>query len=273
MALYDAPVHTGYKILTHTSTRRFAKNGFSQVGNTTLPTNPINPKSVMTSSIYNKNLSLRGISEAGYGRRYPNYGLSRTDPGGWGLVSGISYAGAGSPRTSLSYAGAGSPRTSLSYAGAGSPRTSLRYAGAGSPRTSLSDAYINDNPPPGTLGKIGIPGRRNSIRGLADDPAISPEGDFGTPMPADTSSGIFGTLGNVLSTLFGTAAAATTQAGQTAVAGAITGSILPPTHVTASPVMSTLSLPAGSIKILGMAIPTTALLLGGGVLAYIALRK
>ncbi len=247
MALFDVPIHSGYKILTHTSNRRFAKNGFAQVGNTTLPTNPVNSSAVMPSVIYNKNVSLRGISEAGYGRRYPYYGLS--------------------------YPGAGSPRSSLRYAGAGSYPAGLRYAGAGSPRSSLRDAYINDNVPPGTLGKIGIQGRRNALRGLAqDETAISPASDFGAVVPADTSPGILSTVGNMFSNLFGTAVSATTQAGQTAVQGAITGSILPPTKVSPSPVFSTLT-SAKSVNILGMAVPTTALLLGGGVLAYFAFKK
>jgi hypothetical protein len=257
MALYDVPIHTGFKILTHTSTRRFAQNGFNQVGNTTLNAHPVNPAPIMRSSIYNKNLSLRGISEAGYGRRYPFYGLSK-------------YSGAGSPRASLRYAGAGSPRASLRYAGAGSPRSSLRYSGAGSPQTSLRDPYINDNPAPGTLGRIGIPGRR-TLRGLSQDD-ISPESDFGAVLPADTSPGFFGTIGNMFSSLFGTAVSATTQAGQTAVQGAITGSILPTTTVGTTPVRSTITAP-GTMNVMGMAIPTTALLLGGGLLAYVALRK
>lgn len=253
--LYDAPVHTGYKILTHSSDRRFAKNGFNQVGNTTLPTNPINPQSVKTSSIYNKNLSVtrsgvRGISEAGYGRRFPYYGLS--------------YAGAGSPRSSLRYSGAGSPRSSLRYSGAGSPRTSLR---------GMRDAYINDNPAPGTLGKIGIPGRRTGVRGLADD-TLSPLDDFDTPLPADTSGGFFSTIGNVFSSLFGTAAAATTQAGSTAVANAINGGLVPTQTVPSTTgVLPITATPAGTTKILGMAIPTTALLLGGGLLAYMQLKS
>jgi hypothetical protein len=275
MALYDAPVHNGYKILTHTSTRRFAKNGFNQVGNTTLPTNPINPRAVMKSSIYNKNLSLKGISEAGYGRLYPNYGLSRGDPGGWGLVSGLRYQGAGSPRSSLKYAGAGSPRTSLAYAGAGSPRSSLKYAGAGSPRTSLRDAYINDNPPAGTLKRIGIPGRRNSIRGLADDPtvdttSISPTTDFGVPLP---TTSVWSDITGAFGSLFSTAVQTTTQAGSTAIEKAIQGGINPPVPtMTAVRPIVTVS-PTKTTNILGMAIPTTALLLGGGVLAYFALKR
>lgn len=236
MALYDVPTHTGFKILTHSSGRRFEKNGFSQVGNTTLPSHPINTKAVMPSSIFNKNLSLRGISQAGYGRRDPNYGLS--------------------------YAGAGSPRASLRYAGAGSPRASLRYAGAGSPRTSLRDAYINDNPAPGTL------------RGLAEDsPSDVDTGSELGPSAPPPTPGFFDSIGKSFSTLLGTAVSAGTQAGQVAVQKSIIGSILPPATVAASPVRSTIAAAVKTTNILGMAIPTTALLVGGGVLAYFAFKK
>jgi hypothetical protein len=249
MALYDVPVHDGFKVLTHTSTRRFAQNGFGQVGNTTLPTNPVNPTPVVRSAIYNKNVSLRGISEAGYGRIYPNYGLS--------------YAGAGSPRSSLRYAGAGSPRTSLRYAGAGSPRSSLRYSGAGSPRGSLlRDAYVNDNPAPGTLGKIGIPGRRNSIRGLADDTVPVDTGStFGPAAPApDSSGGILSELGSAFSTLtttlIGTTATAGTLAANNAVANAIQG-----TPSTVSQAVTAVKAATNPTTILGISIDT--LMIGG----------
>jgi hypothetical protein len=249
MALYDVPVHDGFKVLTHTSTRRFDQNGFGQVGNTTLPTNPVNPTPIVRSAIYNKNVSLRGISEAGYGQLYPNYGLS--------------YAGAGSPRASLRYAGAGSPRSSLRYAGAGSPPGSLRYAGAGSPITSLRDAYINDNPRPGTLGKIGIPGRRNSIRGLADDTATSVDtgATDGPAAPApDTSGGIFSEIGSAFSTLtttlIGTTATAGTLAANNAVANAIQG-----TPSTTQKVVSAVKTATAPNTILGISVDT--LLIGG----------
>lgn len=259
MALYDVPIHTGYKILTHTSTRRFAKNGFSQVGNTTLPSNPINPAPVMQSSIFNKNLALRGISEAGYGRRFPFYGLS--------------YPGAGSPRTSLRYAGAGSPRTSLSYAGAGSPRTSLRYAGAGSPVTSLRDAYINDNPAPGTLGKIGIPGRRNSIRGLSDDtpaPVIGPVEGPALPTP-DASGGLLSELSSAFSTLTTTLVSTTASAGTLAANNAVENAIAG-TPSTASKVATAVVAATKPTTVLGVS--TDILLLAGiGFGAWYFLKK
>lgn len=223
MALYDVPIHTGYKVLTHTSGRRFSKNGFSQVGNTTLPAHPINPARVMRSSIYNKNLSLRGVSEAGYGRRYPNYGLS--------------------------------------YAGAGSPRSSV-----------LKDAYINDNPAPGTLGKVGIPGRQNSIRGLADDTDAPVDTGSAYGPAAPSNPGFFGAVSNVFSSIFGTAVSTTEQAGSKAIQDAIRGYITPPPSAPASLPARIVSA-AGTTNVMGMAIPTTALLLGGGILAYVALRK
>lgn len=226
MALYDAPVHSGYKILTHTSSRRFQKNGFAQVGNTTLPVNSISPGRVTPSAIFNKNLSLRGISEAGYGRRFPYYGLS--------------YSGAGSPRTStqsgLAYSGAGSYPSGLRYSGAGSFPAGLRYSGAGSPRTSvLRDAYIDDNPRPGSLGKIGIPGRRNSIRGLSADPqsgdeqALVDTGEtYGPALPAPTSPGFFNQISDAFSTILGKTVATATQVGQGAAANAVANAIAPP---------------------------------------------
>ncbi len=246
MALYDVPVHTGYKILSHTSTRRFAKNGFSQVGNTILPSHPINPSSVMRSSIYNKNLS--GISEAGYGRRFPFYGLS--------------------------YAGAGSPRSSLRYAGAGSPRASLAYAGAGSPRTSLRDAYINDNLPPGSLGKVGIPGRQNSIRGLADDTPVPADTGVmeGPAAPsADTSGSLWSTLTSGFSTLFSTTAATAVSAGtlsaNKAVADAINGS-----PSTSQQIVTAARTATNPKSILGISVDT--LMIGGLIAgAYYVLRK
>jgi hypothetical protein len=287
MALFDVPVHDGYKILTHTSTGRFSKNGLKQVGNELLPKNPINPQSVKASSIYNKNIS--GISEAGYGRAYPYYGLSRSDPGGWGLLS--AYQGAGSPRASLrAYAGAGSPRTSLrAYAGAGSPRTSLRaYTGAGSPRGSvLRDAYINDNPPPGTLHSLsgvsrsGIPGRRTPatyLRGLADTETNVDTGlDYNMIPPSDSSGGpvesnagspsIWADVSSAFGSLFGTAAKTATQSGSIAIQKSIQGSINPPPsqpiHLPAA-----LTTKAG---ILGMS--STTLLIVGAVGAYLYTRK
>src|SRR5882724_7410233 len=134
MALYDVPVDRRFTVLTHTQHPLFSKNGLKQVGNTTLPTHPISAARVAPSAIYNPKLS--DVGEAGYGDKMPYRGLS--------------YPGAGSPRSSilrgLAYAGAGSPRSSvyrpgLSYAGAGSPRSSVlrgvSYAGAGSPRASV----------------------------------------------------------------------------------------------------------------------------------------
>ncbi len=214
--LYDAPVARGYEVLTHSSQRRFAKNGFNQVGNTTLPAHAVGRMGV--SSLYNKFLA--GISEAGYGRIYPNYGLSA--PGKYGR------------------------------------------------RRGLTDAYINDNPPPG------------SLRGLRDDTTISPASDFGTdltmtaettnaPAPAPTSiwgsimSDITGTAGS----LFGSAVSATTQAGDTAISKAISGGINPPPAPTRS-IVTTGPKPA-STTILGMS--STALLVGGGLAAYFFMKR
>lgn len=302
MALFDVPVHTGYKVLTHTSTRRFAKNGYGQVGNELLPKNPINPQSVKASAIYNKNVS--GISEAGYGRAYPNYGLSagetsrRGDPGGWGLVSGLRYSGAGSPRGSVlkAYTGAGSPRTSLmAYTGAGSPRTSLMaYSGAGSPRGSvLRDAYINDNPPPGTfhalsgLSRSGIPGRRTPatyLRGLSDTwlDSIDTGLDYNMVLPQDSgggpvtpnvtdapASGFWDSLTSIFTPIAQGAVQTAGQSGFQAMESKIKNWINPPKTVTVVggvPVTHTTG-----TTILGLS-ATTVLLLGG-VGVYLYTRK
>jgi hypothetical protein len=265
MALYDVPVHRGYNILTHTAHPLFLKNGFKQVGNTTLPANPISAGRVAPSAIYDKKIA--GISEAGYGQRYPYRGLS--------------YSGAGSPSTSVlrgvGYSGAGSPRASVlrgvrgvGYSGAGSPRTSvlrgLGYSGAGSPRTSvLRDAYINDNPAPGTLAVI--PGfKQGTLKGLRDDPTVSPETDFGTPLP---SANIWNDLTSAVGSIFSSAVSAGTQAGSRAVESAIQGAPPKPTTI----IQTVRAAATGTTNVLGMAIPTTALLLGGGVLAYVMLRK
>lgn len=281
MALYDAPTHDGYKILTHTSSRRFAKNGFSQVGNTLFPSNPVNPQAVRKSAIYNKNIS--GIAEAGYGRRYPYYGLS--------------YAGAGSPRSSVlkAYTGAGSPRGSYlaAYTGAGSPRGSyLAYAGAGSPRSSLlRDAYINDNPPPGTLGvrRPGVAGRpstRTGISGLADDTVpVDTSQDYNL-YPPDTSSGgpvdttvtapapatpsLWGDLTGAFGSLFGTATQAASTSGATAISKAIQGAVNPPPRPTVTSVAKSL-VPTSKLSILGMSGST--LLIAGAAAAYFMTRK
>lgn len=237
--IYDVPTHDGYKILTHNSTRRFDKNGYGQVGNELFPQHSINPDAVKKSAIYNKNLN--GISEAGYGRRYPYYGLSV-------------YRGAGSPKSTLlsEYKGAGSPRATVlkAYAGAGSPRGSVlkAYAGAGSPRGSvLRDAYINDNP--GGLGRVGIPGRPSS-RG----PSLS---------------GFLDTITSAAANLFGTAVKTASESGNTAITKAIQGSVNPQPKpaVTVAPTVIT-SKPA---TILGMT--TTTALIAAGVGAYLLARK
>lgn len=261
MPLYDAPVHTGYKILTHTSKPLYEPNGFKQVGNTTFPTNPINPQAVKASAIYNKNL--KGISEAGYGKAYPFYGLS--------------YAGAGSPRSSLKYSGAGSPRTSLRYAGAGSPRTSLKYAGAGSPSTSLlKDPYINDNPQFIVARPSVIPGRVTTtprfgiqaLKGLADEPAGYPDTDFGVALP---STNLWGDVTNAFGSIFSSTVSAGTQSATKSIQDALSGKSSSGASV---PVTANVTGAAKAVttNILGMS-AGTALLLGGGVLAYVLLKK
>lgn len=248
--LFDVPIHHGYRILTKPSDLKYEKNGLRQVGNETLPEHEIAPQAVKKSSIYDKNLS--GLSEAGYGRRYPYYHLSE-------------YRGAGSPRSSLStYRGAGSPRSSLTaYGGAGSPRSSVIapklavYGGAGSPKTSLlADAYINDNPFPGTLHSLsglsrsGIPGRPSS-RG----PGLS---------------GILDTLTSSFGKVFSTAAQVATESGTKAVTQAITKSVEPkpqPIIQTTSPVLPAMS----QDTFLGMSAVTASIVVGLG--AFLLLRK
>lgn len=273
--LFDVPVHSGYKVLTNSSKLRYAKNGYGQVGNELFPKHPLAPQAIKKSSIYNKNIS--GISEAGYGRRYPYYGLSK-------------YPGAGSPRGSFlaDYPGAGSPRNSVlgAYAGAGSPRNSVLrdYAGAGSPKNSvLRDAYINDNPPPGTLrgiGRVGIEGRPSSrgwLKGLADDPTVTPsdasnwQWDPSIPEASPTpvaGSGILDTLSNAFGSLFKTSVAAATSSGQTAITRDIQGAVTPPPPTPTQKITTTLTKPT---TLFGLS--TGTLLLGGLAAAYFMTRK
>jgi hypothetical protein len=270
MALYDSPVNRSYVVLTHTARPLFQKNGFNQVGNEAVPANQISASRVTPSAIYNKNLAgVKGISEAGYGQRYP--------------FRGLSYPGAGSPavslyRPGLSYGGAGSPRTSLTglrYPGAGSPRTSvyrpgLSYGGAGSPRGSiLRDAYINDNPPAGTL---------RPLRGLRDDtstpvdtgvasgPTIPGQSITTDPaQPASSSGGFFSAISNAFGSVFSTAVASGTSAADLSVANAITGAAS--TSPTAPKPITVLGTSVTSKSFLGLS-TTTLLLIGAGVYFY-----
>ncbi len=140
MALYDSPASKSYQVLTHPSAGRlYAKNGYGQVGNAIAPSHSISATRFTPSAIYNKNVPTGRLSglrdtqlrEAGYGKRYPY-------PPGLGRVRAY--------------------------------KPGLRAAGWPTlNRTPLRDAYINDNPPPGTLG----------VRGLSDDTSM---------MSIDTSS-------------------------------------------------------------------------------------
>ncbi len=251
--LYDAPVARGYEVLTHTSQRRFAKNGYNQVGNTTLPTNPVGKMGV--SSLYNKFLS--GIAEAGYGRIYPNYGL-------------------GSPGRVRAYR----PGVVRSLSGL-----------ARSGRRTLSDSRINDNPPPGTLRGLSDdpligPPDPNMTADATPDPsavtvdAISPSSDFGTPVTATaqvtatpaSSPGIFSAIGTdltgVFGSLFGTALTSTAAAGSTAISKDITGSIIPSTVVKPAVVASTTA--KATSTILGMS--SGAVLALGGLAAFVYMK-
>lgn len=140
MPLYHVPLAADFKVLTHTSTRRFSKNGFSQVGNDIVPKHQISQTRVTPSSIYNK-YGVSGISEAGYGQRYPYKHLSYEGAGSYGAAGSrkLGYSGAGS------YGAAGSRR--LGYAGAGSWGAAGRRPD-GSTHNGLADKYINDNPYP-----------------------------------------------------------------------------------------------------------------------------
>jgi hypothetical protein len=226
MALYDSPVSPTQQVLFHPSAgRNYSRNGYAQVGNKTLPSNPISATRVTPSAIYTRGIikpgGISGIGEAGYGQRYPN-------PPGLAKVRAYRPGTAGTAYT-------------------------LK-------RTSLRDAFINDNPPPG------------SLRGLADD---TPEAvDTGTtygpnipgssPAQTNTSTGFFSTLENSIGTIFASAAATGTTQGALAVSNAITGAAAPSapkpstTTILGTPVSNT---------ILGMS-ATTVLLLGGAAAAY-----
>src|SRR5262249_44419881 len=153
----------------------------------------------------------------------------------------LSYAGAGSPRSSIyrpgmGYAGAGSPKTSvlkpgLGYAGAGSPATSLlrrgglAYAGAGSPRSSLlHDAYINDNPPPGTF-RVLPP----KLSGLNDDVQDAVVYGPPAPTPEEQNPSIWEQVGASISSILGTTVRQGTASANNAITGAISGGSKPPT--------------------------------------------
>jgi hypothetical protein len=214
--------------------RNFARNGYGQVGNKIIPSHPISATRVTRSAIYNKGIppaggvsGLRGISEAGYGQRYPNpMGLAKARvyrPG----VSGTSYA--------------------------------LK-------RVSLRDAYINDNPPPG------------SLRGLADDTpeAVDTGTTYGPNIPGTSpaqqpaaSGGFFSTLTSDIGTILASAAATGTTQGALAVSNAITGAATP---TASKPSTTTILGTPVSNTILGMS-ATTVLLLGGGIAAYLYFRK
>lgn len=291
MALYAAPVHTGYKILTHTSRPLFAQNGFKQIGNTSVPANQITSNPVTASAIYNKNLKyagagsprsslLKGVSEAGYGRAYPNFGLA--------------YSGAGSPRTSLlsdayindnpppgslrgigriSIKGRAAPNqiTRLSYAGAGSPRSSLAYAGAGSPRGSFLRG-LRDTP-------VDSAGDQNlQLPTITTTQPITPYTDTELAAAgANTSSGDTGILSNIGSdvasafgSLFGTAVTATTAAASTAVSRDITGAINPPSPTAQA--ITAVKTATNPKTILGVSVDT-ALIAGAALAAYFYFKK
>ncbi len=264
--LFDTPIARGYEVLTHRNAgRKYAQNGYGQVGNTTVPANPITKNSVTTSAIYNK-----GLSEAGYGRRYPyprglshsglsayrgagSYGTSGSRPGL--SRSGLAYSGAGS------YGASGSQpyRPGLAYSGAGS------YGAAGSKLPMLRDAYINDNPPPG------------SLRGLSDDPAPSDTGTAYGPSipgaaPTDTSGGFFSSISNAFSNILGTAVSTAASVGQAAASNAVANAIAPPPKP--NPVQQAITTVKAALPktILGVTMDT-ALLVGAGIGAYYLIKK
>jgi hypothetical protein len=263
MALYDVPVDRRFAVLTHTQHPLYSPNAFKQVGNTTLPANPISANRVAPSAIYNPKLS--GVGEAGYGRPFPYRGLS--------------YPGAGSPRSSIlrgiAYAGAGSPRTSvkgLAYPGAGSPsasvyRPGLSYAGAGSPRKSvLRDAYINDNPPAGTLRTIPLKGLRDDTPTPVDTgTTLGPSLPSSTPPTGDS---VWSSITGAFGSLFTTTVSAGTVAADTSIIGAIagTGGKSPQSSTTV------VAKPATTTALFG--IPTATLtMIALGAVAYFAVKK
>lgn len=277
--LYDAPVSTSYKVLTHNSAgRKYAKNGYGQVGNTTLPTNQLSQTRVATSSIYQKGIP-SSLKYAG-GGSYPA-GLRYYGGGSRGAAgsSGLKYYGAGSNGASGSKGlkgpfpvEAGYGRTYPNPRGLSStyrPGMSA-YFGAGSRGASgsagLRDAYINDNPPPGTLKKF-------NLSGLSDDtPTDTDSGTtFGPAAPTvDSSGGFFSTIGNAFSAIFTGAASAAGSAGQIAASNAVSNAINPPQTTTQQITNAVKSvLPT---TILGFT-TDTVLLVGAGVGAYFLLKK
>lgn len=219
MALYDAPVARGYEILTHIDAgRKYARNGYAQVGNTTLPTNPISARRVTPSAIYNKGIA--GLSEAGYGRRYP-------------YPRGLSSA--------------------------------LYRPGRPPMRRALRDAYINDNPPPG------------SLRGLADDIATTTQVDQNLPEPTvadlamaqSAQGGFWSALGADLSAVTTRIVQSSLLTAGSAATGAIQSALTPTQRATQAFTTTAKAVLPTSI----MGISTTVFLLAAGIGAYLYLRK
>ncbi len=143
----------------------------------------------------------------------------------------------------------------------------LSYAGAGSPRGSvLRDAYINDNPPAGTLRTIPLRGLRDDVPAPVD--TGSTEGPQLPPAVAPTSGSIWSDLTGAFGSLFTTTVSAGTAAADTSIVGAITGSgSTSPTKSTALPSAVTkaatiFGMPAATVTVLGL-----------GALAYYAMKK
>lgn len=155
-------------------------------------------------------------------------------------------------------------------------------------RGGLRDSYINDNPSLRDDGSSAIATDSIDPTQTPVDPNfigpqyfIGPETILttdmtGTPTSATASPSIFGSIGadigQVFSTLFGSAVSATVNAGTTVVNQKISGAINPPQQTTVQKLVQTLMPTSGSSGKTIMGISLTTLVLGGGA-AFLLLRK
>ncbi len=149
-------------------------------------------------------------------------------------------------------------------------RSGLRYAGAGSPKNSvLRDAYINDNPPPGTLKGL-------SQSGLADDPTDGSNTTvYGPNLPGGTipppSGSLWTDLQNALSTITTGVVQSAASAGQAAATNAVTSAITG-TPSTTQQLVTSVKAATNPKTIMGFSIDAI-MLAGAGVAAFMILKK